>query len=145
MLHTGFAFNASVQNIFFTSPSSLNAVIAHGTLTLIALLKIICETLSVELSYIRSISVLIERSTKIMLLKHLWQYNLIKFFFIFQNLSDIADASQGLIFYIVLAGSLYVYSWLGEELSSHVSKSDNLTFRFILYIVCIPSKNLHLL
>ena len=70
---------------FVTSPSSLNAVIAHGTLTLIAFLKIICDTLSVELRYVRTISVLIERrSTKIMLLKHLWQCNLITFFSFFR-------------------------------------------------------------
>jgi hypothetical protein len=90
--------------------------------------------------------VLIERrSTKIMFLKHLWQCNQIKFFFIFQNLSDIADALQGLVFYILLAGPLCVYSWLGEELSTHVSKSVKLNFRFILQVVCTPTKNIYLL
>jgi hypothetical protein len=103
--------------------------------------------LSVELRYLRRISVLIERrSTKIMLLKYLWQCNQITFFFfIFQNLSDLADVSQGLVVYILLAGSLYVYSWLGEELSCYVSKSDKLKYGSIFHVVSTPSKNIHLL
>ncbi|GFG34729.1 hypothetical protein Cfor_02985, partial [Coptotermes formosanus] len=35
------------------------------------------------------------------------------------SLSDTADAVQGLAAYVVLTSSLYVYSWLGDELSNH--------------------------
>jgi hypothetical protein len=46
--------------------------------------------------------------------------------FICQSLSDVADLSQGLVVYFLLTVSLCVYSWLGDELSTHVSITDHL-------------------
>jgi hypothetical protein len=53
--------------------------------------------------------------------------------FICQGLSDTTDLVQGLGFYIILAGSLRIYSWLGDELSNHVSRTDSLKFRYRLH------------
>ena len=54
------------------------------------------------------------------------------FFFLCQNLGNVGDVLQGLLVYIVNAGSLCIYCWLGNELSTEVSDSDLLKFIFIL-------------
>jgi hypothetical protein len=43
-------------------------------------------------------------------------------------LGDHADVMQGLVFYIVLTGSLCVFSWLGNELTNQVSENGTLNF-----------------
>jgi len=44
--------------------------------------------------------------------------------FVYQSLSNTADALQGIILYIHLTGFLFIYCWLGDELSIHVSTAE---------------------
>jgi hypothetical protein len=40
------------------------------------------------------------------------------------------DVLQGLVTYICLAGFLFVFSWLGDELTSEVSTLGHVNFSF---------------
>jgi len=42
-------------------------------------------------------------------------------FFMSQSMNDLADVMQGVVTYIYLTGFLFVFSWLGDELSTEVS------------------------
>ena len=49
-------------------------------------------------------------------------------------MSDPADILQGVITYIYLTGFLFVFCWLGDELSSNVSTFGHLNFSFIFIV-----------
>ena len=50
------------------------------------------------------------------------------FFFLWQGLGDHTDVLQGLVFYIVLTGCLWVFSWLGNDLTTEVSENIHLNY-----------------
>lgn len=58
-----------------------------------------------------------------------------------QNMSDPADVLQGVVTYIYLTGLLFVFCWLGDELSTEVSTFDQLNFSFIFIVLVLPSKS----
>ena len=44
--------------------------------------------------------------------------------FVYQSLSNTVDAFRCILLYIHLTGFLFIYCWLGDELSTHVSTTD---------------------
>ena len=56
------------------------------------------------------------------------------FFLIFQSLGDYTDPFQAVAFYIVMASSLCTFSWLGNELSTHVCITDHHIFGVVLHV-----------
>jgi len=48
--------------------------------------------------------------------------------FLCQSLGDNADVMQGLVFYVVLTGCLWVFSWLGNDLTTEVSEIIHLNY-----------------
>jgi hypothetical protein len=56
-----------------------------------------------------------------MLLKNVSGCDKFKILVIFQNLNDVADILQAVLAYVFLTGSLCVYSWLGNELTTQAS------------------------
>lgn len=62
-------------------------------------------------------------------------------FFMSQSMSDPADVLQGVAFYIYLTCLLFVFSWLGDELSTEVSTFEHLNFSFIFIVLVQPSKS----
>lgn len=60
-----------------------------------------------------------------------------------QSKSDPADVLQGVVTYIYLTGFLFVFSWLGDELSNEVSTFGHLNFSFIFIIVDTAIQILH--
>jgi len=55
-------------------------------------------------------------------------------FFMSQSRSDPSDASVGVVTYIYLTGFLFVFSWLGDELSTEVSAFGHLNFSLIFIV-----------
>jgi hypothetical protein len=58
-------------------------------------------------------------------------------YFSLQSWGDHADIAQVLLVYIVMAGSVYIYCWLGNELSEQVRITRNLKCRFKFNTVSI--------
>jgi hypothetical protein len=58
-------------------------------------------------------------------------------------MSDPADVLQGVVTYIYLTGLLFVFSWLGDELSTEVSTFDQLNFSFIYVVFDTAIQSLH--
>jgi hypothetical protein len=51
--------------------------------------------------------------------------------FILQSISDPADLSLGVVVYFFLSSILFVFSWLGDELTAEVSALGHFNFSFI--------------
>jgi hypothetical protein len=60
-----------------------------------------------------------------------------------QSRSDPADVLQGVVTYIYLTGFLFVFSLLGEELSTDVSTFGHINFSFIFIVFHTAIQVLH--
>jgi hypothetical protein len=54
--------------------------------------------------------------------------------FMSQSMSDPADVLQGVVTYIYLTGFLFLFSWLGEQLSTEVCTFGHHNFSFIFIV-----------
>lgn len=61
-------------------------------------------------------------------------------FSIFQSLGDYTDGSQAVAVYILVTSSLCVFTWLGNELTTHVCISGNHRLGFSFEVFFTPSK-----
>ena len=58
-------------------------------------------------------------------------------------MNDPVDVFQGVITYFYLGGFLFVFSWLGEELTTEVSIISHLELSFTFNLSLLPSTTLH--
>jgi hypothetical protein len=56
------------------------------------------------------------------------------FCFVYQGLSNTTEAFRGVLLYIHLTSFLFIDCWLGDELSAHVSTTEQFIFSYVLSV-----------